>query len=281
MSAYLFSKKYFWNGIENLNARNYRHEKVRSGEYYWVWHINESFPIYTHETQGKISKLFIDATYHDLYLLLDQIEGVIPSKRGAIKNQKFEYFKYSKPGFDGTPVFEGWKFNFSSEKSFENFLDLCEAYAKGGIDLAKLSSIRMELKKVAVTSKLNLNKSRIGQSNFRSQVLRYWRTCAVTGCSVLSVLKASHIKPWANSLPHEQLDTFNGLLLIANLDALFDCGLISFSDEGAIQISSKLDKNQYEFLGVNLDQKLRKVNTAHLPYLKYHRAHVFVDSIRS
>jgi putative restriction endonuclease len=38
----------------------------------------------------------------------------------------------------------------------------------------------------------------------------------------------------------ERLDLYNGLLLIPDLDAVFDRGFISFSDEGNIIISSKI-----------------------------------------
>jgi hypothetical protein len=39
-------------------------------------------------------------------------------------------------------------------------------------------------------------KARIGQGIFRVNVIDYWLHCALTGCSQLDVLVASHIKPW-------------------------------------------------------------------------------------
>jgi len=50
----------------------------------------------------------------------------------------------------------------------------------------------------------------------------------------------SHIKRWRNSNNSERLDVYYGLLLTANLDALFDRGLVSIADDGAILISSKV-----------------------------------------
>jgi hypothetical protein len=37
----------------------------------------------------------------------------------------------------------------------------------------------------------------------------------------------------------ERLDPFNGLLLAVRWDAAFDCGLVTFADNGAVQLSGK------------------------------------------
>ena len=116
--------------------------------------------------------------------------------------------------------------------------------------------------------------SRIGQAKFRKDLLKYWKTCSVTGLRVEFLLRASHIKPWSGASPTERLDSFNGLLS-PNLDALFDKGLISFNAEGQLLISSRLEQNQYSALGISVGMKLRRVNGAHSPYLAYHRENIF------
>ena len=60
----------------------------------------------------------------------------------------------------------------------------------------------------------------------------------MTGCENGALLRASHIKPWRNSDNHDRLYPYNGLLLAAHLDAAFDAGLISFSDEGRLLVHS-------------------------------------------
>lgn len=67
---------------------------------------------------------------------------------------------------------------------------------------------------------------RVGQDLFREGLLDYWEgQCAVTSLAVPDLLRASHIKPWADcSTDTERLDVFNGLLLAAHLDAAFDRG---------------------------------------------------------
>lgn len=73
------------------------------------------------------------------------------------------------------------------------------------------------------------------QPDFRDELLREfsWK-CAASGCNVAQILQAAHIKPWSKCKPKEKRDTDNGLILTANLHILFDRGMISFSDDGAL-----------------------------------------------
>ncbi|OAI03722.1 restriction endonuclease [Methylomonas methanica] len=119
-----------------------------------------------------------------------------------------------------------------------------------------------------------LVKQRIGQDRFRSIMLDYWgNACAVTGLSVTEVLRASHAKPWSEcSTDEERLDVFNGFLLCANLDALFDRFLISFEDCGQILISPKISEDQRQNLGLDNTLSLRWITKQHNLYLNYHRS---------
>jgi predicted restriction endonuclease len=95
----------------------------------------------------------------------------------------------------------------------------------------------------------------------------------VTGITVSEILRASHAKPWADcNNDAERLDVFNGFLLSANLDALFDRCLISFDDTGKIIISTRLSLDQCNTLSLNADLCLRWISREHLFYLHYHRS---------
>lgn len=63
----------------------------------------------------------------------------------------------------------------------------------------------------------------------------------------------------------------NGLLLSPNLDKLFDRGLISFADDGALLISGDLDQNDGIALGLRPGMRLRTVRPGILKYLARHR----------
>ncbi|HEX3855040.1 MAG TPA: HNH endonuclease signature motif containing protein, partial [Polyangiaceae bacterium] len=56
---------------------------------------------------------------------------------------------------------------------------------------------------------------RVGQNLFRDGLLDLWESrCAVTGLAIPELLRASHIKPWADcATDAERLDVYNGILL--------------------------------------------------------------------
>jgi hypothetical protein len=132
-----------------------------------------------------------------------------------------------------------------------------------------------DLQKLSRTQRQALVQARLGQGDFRQALISYWNGCAVTGCSRLEALRASHIKPWSKATNHQRLDPFNGLLLIGTLDALFDTGLISFSKTGQLLRSAKLSHQDCEDLGLRAGMHLRKVHPKHRPYLAWHRRKVF------
>ena len=65
------------------------------------------------------------------------------------------------------------------------------------------------------------------------------------------------------------MDT-SGLLLLPNLDKLFDKGYISFNTNGQVIYSKYLSMDDKKTLHLTDDLKLSKVNPNHIPYLKYH-----------
>jgi hypothetical protein len=131
----------------------------------------------------------------------------------------------------------------------------------------------------SVTEKEALVKARRGQREFREKLLFFWDgCCAVTECRELKLLRASHIRPWKSSENAERLDRYNGLLLVPNLDAAFDKGLITFDDGGEIIISRLLNSNDRTALGIRQGLRLRNLSPQHLPYLRHHRGVVFLKS---
>ncbi|PRF99458.1 HNH endonuclease [Burkholderia ambifaria] len=116
--------------------------------------------------------------------------------------------------------------------------------------------------------------ARRGQGRFREKLMQVWGgACEVSGIDCRELLVASHIKPWNHSTRKQKVDSLNGLLLSANLDALFDTGLITFADGGCMQVSRRLEARHIEALG--LPKSLRFVPEGTEEYLKYHRERVF------
>lgn len=78
---------------------------------------------------------------------------------------------------------------------------------------------RIEESDIPSTEKVALINARLGQGKFRKHLDMFWNeSCAVTGCKIREVLRASHIKPWRECANKERLDPDNGLLLCAHLD---------------------------------------------------------------
>lgn len=127
---------------------------------------------------------------------------------------------------------------------------------------------------IAGTEVERMVRQRVGQNKFRDAMLDYWGgACAVTGVAIPEVLRASHAKPWAECVTDaERLDVFNGFLLSANLDALFDRFLISFDEQGVLVTAPALAGIDLQPLGISPGMKLRWVNALHQPYLAMHRS---------
>lgn len=84
------------------------------------------------------------------------------------------------------------------------------------------------------------SKQRKGQHLFRDAVLSsYEFRCAMTGVSDTRLLVASHIKPWSKD-SENRLNPCNGLCLSTFFDRAFDIGLISFSNDFKLLVSSDL-----------------------------------------
>lgn len=115
---------------------------------------------------------------------------------------------------------------------------------------------------------------RKNHAKFRDPVHMHWdRKCAVTQENCNGLLIASHIKPWSVSTPEEKTDVDNGLLLAAPLDALFDQGLISFSDAGLLLANDRLCSKTAKIFGIKNGMQLKedKLTVGMKEYLKWHR----------
>lgn len=118
---------------------------------------------------------------------------------------------------------------------------------------------------------------RVGQDLFRAGLVDYWQgRCAVTGLAVPGLLRASHIKPWADcDTDEERLDVFNGLLLGPNLDAVFDGGFVTVAEDGEVVVSELLSVDDRAVLGLDRPLRVRGLKPEHLGYLRWHGERVW------
>lgn len=90
-------------------------------------------------------------------------------------------------------------------------------------------------------------KARRGQQKFRDGLRkRYGDECMISGCKVIDILEAAHIKPYRNIEDNNQQ---NGLLLRADIHTLFDLDLIGINPESKeIEIHESLFDSEYQKL---------------------------------
>lgn len=121
------------------------------------------------------------------------------------------------------------------------------------------------------TERTGMVTSRVGQGYYRNEILSKWGgVCAITGCDIKEILISSHIKKWSDCNDEERLDVENGILLSPNIDSLFDKQLITFSDDGKVICSKRIDESILNNLGINPKVKIQ-ITEGMKPYLNYHR----------
>jgi hypothetical protein len=127
-------------------------------------------------------------------------------------------------------------------------------------------------REAAATTRQALVAARLGQGAYRADLLALWGgRCALTGCDLTAVLVASHAKPWQLSTNAERLDPYNGLLLAAHVDKLFDVGLIAFAKDGRLLRKPEVSDAVLRSLGLVADSRVLRLHARHLPYLAAHR----------
>jgi hypothetical protein len=142
-------------------------------------------------------------------------------------------------------------------------------------DVAKLDA-RVDrtlaaMKDLPVTEREALRRYRCAQGLFRDRVRLMEKRCRVTKVADQSLLIASHIKPWADSDDAERQDKENGLLLAPHVDVLFDRGMISFGDDGALLVRGDGERRLLKKWRIPYPLNVGEFTKGQKRYLAYHR----------
>lgn len=124
------------------------------------------------------------------------------------------------------------------------------------------------------TVKQVLRNERRGQHVFRERVQQRERVCRLTGVDDAAHLRASHIKPWAESNHRERLDGNNGLMLAPHVDHLFDRAYISFEDDGKLLVLNDDIDQLLQRWGIDRQMNpsaSKPFNQQQRQYLNHHR----------
>lgn len=113
------------------------------------------------------------------------------------------------------------------------------------------------------------------QAAYRNMLIERDKSCKVCGIENKFVLRASHIKPYSTCNEQESFDVNNGLLLCTMHDALFDKGLITFT-EGKLTFSPLLTKQDLEIIKLlSIKEKINIPNKEISYYLEFHKENIF------
>lgn len=167
----------------------------------------------------------------------------------------------------------GNKMYSNALKQYQSFIKSTkENKAKNLVDEVKNDAI------LKTTEKETIIKARIGQGDFRKSLIeKYNGKCIVTGINDSRLLIASHIKPWSVSNNQERIDVENGFLLSPLYDKMFDLGLMTFTNEGQIKLSSTIKQNSKIIMNIDTEKFYElNVSSRLKDNLDYHRDVIFL-----
>jgi hypothetical protein len=177
------------------------------------------------------------------------------------------------PAAEGTPTRGAATFAFATIEELHGALDRTYRLSVSLPDAPLQQFLSATSGATRSTEAERLTTQRVGQDIFRQALMRYWNSrCPLTGITDASLLRASHIVPWAECRNDaHRLDVHNGLLLSALWDAAFDAGLVSFDDAGCPLLAPALSPPAAERLMVQPVVRLQ-LTDAHRANLAQHLA---------
>jgi len=244
-------------GFEMSRQRRHTFE-LRKGDFVlYVKRLSDTLPI------------VIGPEFDTHYSRLATLPGITgPNPFSYYHNSQMPAFPRRMHGGQ-TPIHYGIAFDVRGPAALDRFVSSLLTRK----DLAPSKAERAEQN----TETVRLQKARLGQGQFRADLVDIWGACPLSGVSTPELLRASHIKPWRVSSQAERLDPHNGILLTVPLDCLFDSGFISFTDEGEMLISDRLTSEERKTFALLEKPQAVTFRAAHLPYLLYHRTTVYLE----
>lgn len=188
---------------------------------------------------------------------------------------KLTYWNFKINSFQNDTLEVTWKITYSKLDEISKNSQFKKRYKRTEEFLIEevLSKVSDFTENDIETIKEAIVKIRIGQSAFRTKLLKTKKKCLFTDVSREELLLAGHIKPWHQSTDSERIDINNGILLTPTFDKLFDKFLISFDVNGKVVFSSKIDENLWSNLFPTFD-KIKdveiEINPNNKKYLEFH-----------
>lgn len=196
---------------------------------------------------------------------------------------KLEQSKGEKGIFKEETAKSYWSKGFCSAaiKDFIKYIDVMGRYEDVCCNVRNATRFSKGLesieKEICGRDAIRQVRVRVNQYLFRKIVLdNYRHRCCITGLSIPAVLRASHIKPWAED-GESRLDPQNGLCLSATFDAAFDKYLISLDEDLRLIFSPSLKEyygqDSFKRIFLPYEGKMIEQPIRFLPSQQFLRAH--------
>jgi putative restriction endonuclease len=113
------------------------------------------------------------------------------------------------------------------------------------------------------------------QSLFLERQRELWDgQCPICHINLPKMMRATHAKPFKDSLLEEKNDPYNGIFLCANHAILYEEGLISFDGSGKLHISQQITPEDYSKFQLTANKKIT-INKENKTYFRWHKRYHF------
>ncbi|HWO97757.1 MAG TPA: HNH endonuclease [Bacillus sp. (in: firmicutes)] len=217
----------------------------------------------------------VNLKYHELDMpvnVRDRFDEILPLL--PIKYSPFQRDTNGNPGYL-YPCNEQLAIKLLELISELNIYQVNEEQLELSVDEVRRTENNTLIPVIAETESEAKTKIRLGQQKFRRDLMPLWEgKCALCGINLPELLRASRSKPWKDSTNAERLDPYNGVLLCANHDALYDKGLIAFDGQGRLHVSSVISDEDYLMYGLEPMAKIQ-IHSENKVYFKWHKKNIF------
>lgn len=244
-------------------------------DFYGVWYVkgndDRSFPLAYGWYQDVMFKLRILFGMKNDFFLLKYLEN-----NEKLYKMNFCYLTIAYYIVDDVLTKTNELYGFKYRRIVEFVVDyLYYSFGSAYDENNELKKKYDYLRKNEIKEKYRISpvKLRNNQEKYRKDLIYIHKICQLCGLENEELLIASHIKDYSKSNVDECIDFENGLLLCRNHDGLFDRGLISFTNDGDILISSNLSEDDINKLGI-LKKKIN-LSEEQKEYMEWHRENKF------
>jgi hypothetical protein len=185
--------------INSLSQQNivYFHQQPKEGSHNLVIKGVKGTPIYKTSLYIQPNQTF---NYIDICLYGISIEKEMLGFMVDLCGKSFHSYKHLQKkrepfwrvGIEDFDIIRKAAYRYVGLESFKKYFDqsINNNIAHDIQDIIEKNDIKN-------TEKESLIQCRIGQGKFRENLINLWQGCSVTGVKMISLLVASHIKPWS------------------------------------------------------------------------------------